>query len=211
MQISVVHRTRKTVSEDTGASNASAGTSFASSAPFRNYKRNMANGGAMAPLIAHWPSVIGSGGTATDQPGHIIDIMATLMEVSGGTWPAAHAGEALMPLPGKSLQPIFAGKQREPHDALYFHLMDHRAVIAGDWKLVSDWNRPWELYNLATDRTELQDRAADEPARLGELTRLWEAWWATKDPDLFETGDTEPSYRHLHDETRNTQGAGRRR
>jgi len=52
----------------------------------------------------------------------------------------------------------------------------HRAVIAGDWKIAADWGRPWQLFNLAKDRTKLHDLSASEPERFKELTALWDKW-----------------------------------
>ncbi len=182
------------------------GWAHVSCAPFRHYKRNMANGGATTPFIAHWPAGVKSRGAITDQRGHLIDVMATLMDVAERPWPREHEGAPLASLPGKSLRPIFAGETRAPHDALYFQLMDHRAIIAGDWKLVSDWGRPWELFNLATDRTELRDRAAQEPRVAAELEQRWSAWWSTKNSALLRSGGGEPAYRRLGERDEKSQG-----
>jgi arylsulfatase len=182
------------------------GWAHVSCTPFRHYKRNMYNGGAATPFIACWPEGIKQRGTITDQQGHIIDLMATLVDVSDRPWPGEFDGEPIAPLPGRSLRPVFAGEIRAPHERLYFHLMDHRAVIQGDWKLASDWNRPWELFNLAGDRTELHDLAPQEPARFHELATIWSNWWSGKNPALFKSAGGEPVYRHLNDKADTTQG-----
>jgi len=182
------------------------GWAHVSCTPFRHYKRNMFAGGATTPFIAHWPAGITPRGVVTAQRGHIIDVMATLMDVSGTRWPSTADGQPLAPLPGKSLCPLFAGETRAPHDALYFQLMDHRAVLAGDWKLASDWGRPWELFNVATDPTELRDLASGDPKRFAQMTALWEKWWADKNPALLKAAGAEPVYRRLEDATDRTQG-----
>ena len=169
-----------------------------SETPFRHYKRNMFNGGACAPFIAYWPAVIQQHGAITDQRGHIIDLMATLMDVGGGQWPAEFAGKKIAPLPGKSLRPILAGEQRPPPSALYFQLMAHRAVIAGDYKLASDWGRPWELFDLTADRTELHDLMKAQPAETARLNKLWSDW-AAKSGVKLGGGGGEPIYRHQGD------------
>ena len=46
----------------------------------------------------------------------------------------------------------------------------------GDWKLVREYEKPWELYNLAADRTEMNDLASGQPARRDEMIAMWEAW-----------------------------------
>ena len=182
------------------------GWAHVSCAPFLHYKRNMFNGGACPPFIAYWPAEIKQPGTVTDQRGHIIDLMATLMDLAGAPWPKEYDGKPLAALPGKSLRPIFAGETRAPHDVLYFELMDHRAVIAGDWKIAADWGRPWQLFNLANDRTELNDLAAKEPERFKQMTALWDKWWSGKNPGLFKASGAEPTYRRLADNNEASQG-----
>ena len=191
----------------TGTPNYGLGWAHLSTTPFRHYKRNMGNGGSSTPFIAHWPAVVRQPGTLTDQRAHLIDLMATFVDVAGATWPTAHAGLPLAPLPGKSLRPIFAGASRPPHDQLFFHLFDHRAVIAGDLKLVSDWGRPWELYDLAADRTELRDLAHLQPTQATRLAQLWDDWAARAKPPVRSAGG-EPVYRHLHDAQEKFVGDG---
>ena len=183
------------------------GWAHVSCTPFRHYKRNMFNGGVATPFIVYWPAAIKPRGAITSQRAHIIDLMATLVDVSGWSWPGEFDGKPLAALPGKSLRQVFAGETRAPHDTLYFHLMDHRAIIRGDWKLASDWNRPWELFNLASDRTELSDLSAKEPGRFHQLTAAWTNWWSGKNPGLFKSAGKEPAYRRLDDQTEGSQGA----
>ncbi len=171
------------------------GWSNASGTPFAHYKRNMFNGGACTPFIAYWPAGLTVSNTITEQRGHIIDLMPTLMDLAQATWPQQYQGQPLAPLPGKSLVPIFKGNTRTPHAALYFQLYDHRAVIAGNMKLVSDWGRPWQLFDLSTDRTEQNDLAAQQPQTANNLKALWQTWWGDKDPDLLTASGSEPKYR----------------
>lgn len=178
-----------------------------SETPFRHYKRNMFNGGSCTPCIASWPAVLKQPGSITDQRAHIIDLMATIVDIGGGKWPAEVAGNKIAPLPGKSLRPLLAGEQRPPHDALYFQLFDHRAVISGDLKLVSDWGRPWELFNLASDRTELHDLTKTQPEQAARLEKLWNDW-ATQTATRVHTAGGEPIYRHLADATETFVGGG---
>jgi arylsulfatase A-like enzyme len=188
------------------------GWSNVSNTPFLHYKRNMFHGGQLTPFIAHWPNGIKSRGEIVDTPGHVIDLMPTVIEVAGSHWPSQFEGRDIEPLVGKSLLPLFQGGSFERSEPLFFHLYDHRAVIDGKWKLVSDWGRPWALFDLEKDRTELIDLSETEPRHFLRLKNQWHVWWNKMDPefDLFRTTETtrwiEPVYRHLHDTTEESQG-----
>ncbi|MEW4526627.1 arylsulfatase [Maioricimonas sp. JC845] len=148
------------------------GWAHACNTPFREYKRNQHEGGICTPLIAHWPRGISRPGEITSQPGQIVDLLATCIDVAGVDREDALAAA---PFRGRSLKPIFSGQQRTPHEAIYFTFYGtHNALRVGDWKLVNIDRGPWELYNLAEDRTELHDRASSERDRLVELRTLWE-------------------------------------
>jgi len=191
----------------TGNLNYGLGWASLSSTPFRHYKRNMFNGGSCTPFIVHWPAGLKHPGTFNDQPAHIIDLMATFVDLSGKAWPARFAGKDVAPLPGRTLRPFFSGDSRPPHPELYFQLFDHRAVIAGNLKLVSDWNRPWQLFDLAADRTELHDLAPAQPESAARLEKLWTDWAAKAKTPVRSAGG-EPVYRHLHDVQESFLGGG---
>jgi arylsulfatase len=148
----------------------------ASNTPYRKYKSTDYEGGNCTPFIAYWPGVI-KPGTVTGQVGHIIDIMPTFMEVAGAEYPDQLDSRKLKPLAGKSLLPIFRGKQREPHDVLYWQYGKAKAVRTGNWKLVRLGNADWELYDLEKDRTELNNLASQHPQKVKQMTGMWEDWW----------------------------------
>ncbi len=142
--------------------------------PFRWYKQNQHEGGISSPLIAHWPNgSFTKSGTISHQPGHLIDLLATCLDASGGTYPAEYDGKQTTSIQGKSLLPAFQGRQRQEHDWLYFQFSNNRAIRKGDWKAVSAMGGKWELYNLANDRSELHDRASELPQLTSELGQLW--------------------------------------
>jgi arylsulfatase A-like enzyme len=142
--------------------------------PFRWYKQQQHEGGISSPLIVSWPDGLKTkAGSVTPQPGHLVDFMATCLDLAGAKYPATFDGRTLDPLQGLSLVPIFRGETRPPHETLYFHFSDSRALRQGDWKVVSVRGGPWELYNLATDRSELNDLAAKEPDRAAAMSALW--------------------------------------
>ena len=114
-----------------------------------------------------------SPGTITRQPGHLIDLMATLVDLSGATYPEQIGSRQVDPLQGRSLVPIFQGHQRDPHETLYFHFGTDRALRKGPWKLVSAKLGKWELFHLGDDRTELNDLSSHEPQRVASMAEEW--------------------------------------
>ena len=144
--------------------------------PFRRYKHYNHEGGISTPLIAHWPAGIAAKGELRHQPGHLIDIMATCADVGGATYPKEFNGKPILPMEGTSLVPAFANKPL-PRDALYWEHEGNAAVRVGDYKLVrKGGGGAWELYDLAKDRTELNDLAGRMPDKVKELAAKWDAW-----------------------------------
>lgn len=147
----------------------------ASNTPFRRYKHWTHEGGISTPLIARWPSQIRKTGGFTQQPGQLVDLMATCLDAGGAQYPSERQGEKVKPLEGKSLLDAARGAKPVARE-LYWEHEGNRAVRAGDWKLVSQHPGDWELYDLKADRTELNNLAAAQPARVAELKGKWEAW-----------------------------------
>lgn len=104
--------------------------------------------------------------------------MATCADVAGARYPATFNGHKINPLEGKSLLPILQGKQRQPHPAIYWEHEGNRAVRQSRWKLVSrkETGNRWELYDMEADRTEMNNLAKGNPAKLAELAGMWNAW-----------------------------------
>jgi arylsulfatase len=147
-----------------------------SNTPFRGYKTECYEGGIATPLIAYWPDVIEQGNKITHQWGDIVDVMATCLDVAGTEYPRRFLGRDLLPLVGKSLLPVFRGETRDEHESLCWNVSGRQAVRVGCWKLVAAKGKAWELYNLQTDRTELNDLAEKHPQRVEELSELYQAW-----------------------------------
>jgi arylsulfatase len=149
-----------------------------SNTPFREYKHWVHEGGIATPLIAHWPGGIAAKGELRRQPGQLPDIMATCVDVARARYPEEYQGHRIQPLEGTSLVPCFhAAADATAPRPLFWEHEGNRAVRLGDWKLVAKSpGGPWELYNLATDRTELHDLAAEQPARVRELAAQWKTW-----------------------------------
>lgn len=142
--------------------------------PFRLYKQNQHEGGISSPLIVHWPAGLKTDpGSVTSQPGHLIDFMATFIDLADAQYPARTGDRRIDPLQGRSLLPVFRGETRPPHETLYFHFSSDRALRQGPWKLVSAKRGKWELYNLDRDRSELNDLSAEQPQRVAAMAAEW--------------------------------------
>ena len=149
----------------------------ASNTPFRLYKHWVHEGGIATPLIAHWPSRIKARGKLRHQPGHLVDIMATCVDIAGARYPSEYKGNKIIPMEGRSLVPAFDNKPIE-REALYWEHEGNRAVRKGKWKLVSRHPGGWELYDLEADRTELNNLAQKYPQKVEQLKAMYESWAA---------------------------------
>jgi len=166
----------------TGLSYASVGLEWANAAdtPFRKFKIDTHEGGIATPLIAHWPAAVAPG-RLIHRPGHVIDLMPTLLDVAGATYASQRADVATIPPEGRSWKPELLGKQATADDSdslrpLFWEHEGNKAVRRGDWKALARGRADWELYNLADDRTETVDLANRHPEKTAELAALWRAW-----------------------------------
>jgi arylsulfatase A-like enzyme len=167
----------------TGATFLSIGPGWSSLAntPFRRHKTWVHEGGISTPLIVHWPRGIAARDELRHAPGHIIDIVPTILEAAGGRRFANWEGKPVPPPPGKSLVPLFARDGTVAHDSLWWLHEGNRALRAGDWKIVAAGKgSPWELYDLRSDRSESRNLAGDRPEKVKELATMW-----TKQFDAF--------------------------
>jgi len=150
-----------------------------SATPFRLYKHFAHEGGSATPFFAHWPAGIKKHEGWFRTPGQIIDVMPTLLDVAGAKYP-----EGKPALPGVSLKPVFQGGGLERGKPLFMEHENNAFVIDGNWKLVGrdvapvDGLKPgrWQLYNLAEDRTELNNLAKEMPDKVKDLSAKWTEW-----------------------------------
>ena len=150
------------------------GWSSLANTPFRRHKTWVHEGGISTPLIVNWPRGISAHGALRHTPSHLIDLLPTILELAGGARPNTLEGIPIVAAPGKSLVPAFAQDGPVKHDSLWWLHEGNRALLAGDWKIVSTReNGAWELYNLKEDRAESKNLAAAMPEKVSELSELW--------------------------------------
>jgi arylsulfatase len=162
-----------------------------SNTPFRLYKHWQHEGGIATPLIVHWPAGLAATGQGSalrntpqgrlcDYPGHLVDLMATAVDVAGAAYPKERSGQPVSPLEGISLVPALRGQPLRRPAPIFWEHEGNSAIRDGKWKLVSAHRNsgpgPWELYDLEADRTETDDRSATEPAVTARLAAAWEGW-----------------------------------
>ncbi len=154
------------------------GWAGAVNAPFRYWKAESYEGGTCTPFIVHWPAGLKAApGSITNQFGHVMDIMPTLLEITQIEYPKEYKGNKIIPYSGKSLLPIFNGEIREPHDTIFWEHNGGKAVRAGDWKISALKNEDWELFNLKKDRTEINDLSKTFPEKVQKMEQAWNAWY----------------------------------
>lgn len=144
------------------------GWSGVCNAPFRRHKTWNHEGGICTPLVAHWPKGIAAKGELRHAPGHCVDFVPTVLELSGAKAPADAPAK-----PGRSLVPLFA-KDGAPERDLWWQHEGNRALRRGNWKAVAAGrDAEWELYDLGTDRAESKNVAKEHPEKLKELVAAW--------------------------------------
>jgi arylsulfatase A-like enzyme len=151
-----------------------------SNTPFREYKARNHEGGIATPMIAHWPKGITARGGLRHEAGHLIDFMATAVELARAGYPAEVAGRQVPPMEGRSLVPGFAKDRNEERLLIWEHYRN-AAILKGKWKLVrlntgksgSDMTAGWELYDIENDRSELHNLAGKHPETAARLQALW--------------------------------------
>jgi arylsulfatase A-like enzyme len=145
--------------------------------PYRYWKSESFEGGTHTPFIAFWPKgITAQKGSTTKQPGHVMDLMATFVELANTRYPTEYNGNKIVPMQGISLTPVFKGKKRLGHEALFNEHYGARYVRTEEWKMVARNKGNWQLYRIQDDETELNDLSVRYPQKVKELDSLWNKW-----------------------------------
>jgi arylsulfatase len=154
-----------------------------SNTPYRYFKNFSYEGGINTPMVAWWPGKIKSDGSTSNFRGHFIDIMPTLLDAANGKYPETFKGKRIIPAEGESILPALMGKADNRSTPLFFEWRRGRAVIDGNWKIVSEGEKEsnpadakWELYNLDTDPTEMNNLADKNPEIVEKLNTKFHNW-----------------------------------
>ena len=166
----------------------------AASAPLRQFKATLNEGGLRAAALVRYPEAIQAGGV-THEFMTVMDILPTFLEVAGTEHPGAgeFQGRQINDIFGRSIWPHLTGLTDTVHPPTYTVGWVRGggaagAVIRGDYKVINDielgptqglgmGSGPWRLYNLADDPGETVNLAAELPDLTAELVEEWETNW----------------------------------
>ena len=146
-----------------------------SNTPFREYKTSAINGGSRTPMILHWPKGIANPGRFTDKFGHLVDVMPTVIALSGATYPNPDHT-----LQGESFLDVIQNTEQMKEKPTLMLRGPERFIIDGTFKLVSTDGENWSLYNLSKDETELNDLAKTNSKKYDELLHKFNSWASSK-------------------------------
>jgi arylsulfatase len=155
------------------------GWAQASSAPFRYFKTFITEGGIKAPLMIKMPGQMSQAGKWNKGFIHVTDIMPTLLDITGTSYPEKYKEITVHPLIGKSMTPVLKGGAQEIHatDGMGYELFEMKAYIKGNWKIlrlpVPMGSGQWELYDLEKDPGETTDLTALFPEVKEQLINAW--------------------------------------
>ena len=152
----------------------STGWAWVRNTPFRYYKQNQYEGGIATPAVVHWPAGLKTEpGAVVHAPAHLVDVLPTLADIVAASPPVSWPGREPSPLAGVSLRPVFDAATPPARPPIHLLFGTDRGLRDGEWKIVSFRGQPWELYNLARDRTELHDLAGEHPEILTRMVAEW--------------------------------------
>ncbi len=149
------------------------GFSAACNTPFRRHKTWVHEGGISTPFIVHWPAGFKARGELRSSPGHVVDVVPTVLELLEIERKGSEGSVAPPPFPGRSLATALSDDVSVNRPYLWWLHEGNRALRVGDWKVVATADKEWELYDLSKDRGEQHNLAKEMPDKLTEMTEQW--------------------------------------
>jgi len=150
-----------------------------SNTPFREYKHFTHQGGIQTPLIVHWPAGIKEDldGSILHEYGYLPDLVETCLDLAGATRPAEKNGKPVPEGEGVSLAGLLQGEPGPVHtEPICIEHEGNRIVRHGKWKLVAYYDKPWELFDMDSDRSESNDLATQHPEVIARLSKAYNEW-----------------------------------
>ena len=157
------------------------GWANASNTPFRRFKVWVNEGGISTPLVVHWPKGQGTrSGSWVRSPAWVPDLMPTVLELAGATYPTRYNGYDITPYSGQSIVPALQNGSLDRRRWMFWEHMNHKAVRQENWKAVLE-REPhgpgqWQLFDMSKDRNEMHDLAKKYPDQLTRMVSDWEEW-----------------------------------
>jgi arylsulfatase len=164
-----------------GAVSYGQGWANASNTPFRRFKVWVNEGGISTPLVVHWPKGQGTrAGSWVRSPAWVPDLMPTVLELAGATYPTRYNGYDITPYAGQSIVPALQNGSLDRRRWMFWEHMNHKAVRQENWKAVLE-REPhgpgqWQLFDMSNDRNEMHDLAKKYPDQLTRMVSDWEEW-----------------------------------
>ncbi|MDZ8120254.1 arylsulfatase [Pontiella agarivorans] len=150
---------------------------YVANTPLGYFKKTSHEGGIRTPMIAYWPKGIKKTNRWCREPAHLVDIMATFLDLSDLNYPEQFNGRPAKPIEGISLVPSFSEEELPSREYKIGNDYKFGKMIRdGKWKLVKYKDDPWELYDMSTDNTETKNLAQQMPEKVSEMKKTYAQW-----------------------------------
>ncbi len=156
-------------------------------AGMRGAKGQQYDGGHRVPFFLHWPKGGMNKKHTVTEITHAIDIVPTLLEMTGSTKPAD------LKFDGKSIRSLLDPAVDVDWPARMLITDSQRVVDPIKWRKSAVMSNRWrlidgvELYDIKADPAQATDIAKKHPEQLAKMRAFYDAWWAELEPSFAET------------------------
>jgi len=166
-----------------------AGWAVAFDSPFGWMKQVPSDfGGTRNGMVVSWPKGIKAKNELRTQFSHVIDVAPTVLQAIGLPEPKSVNGVKQVPMSGTSMVYTFEdAKAKDRHTTQYFEIAGNRAIYHDGWLARTIHRAPWEakprraledtsgweLYDVRSDFSLVNDLAAKNPKKLAEMQALF--------------------------------------